>query len=105
VLWLEPWRRIRAVGIAAAALYESELKRELSPGHPLFGVPAAALGKRNDSDDVLFELRDGTGRVAVVHLTFCNHPEPPPWPQTTMFASLEAWVEERMKAGHEAIRG
>jgi hypothetical protein len=66
-------------------------------------VPVAALAKRNDADDVLFELRDGTGRVAVMHLTF-QHPGRPPWPQTTIFASLETWADERMKADHEALK-
>lgn len=39
---------------------ERELNRELSPGHPLFGLPVETLARRHDCDDVLFALTDGT---------------------------------------------
>jgi hypothetical protein len=32
--------------------FEAELRRELKPGHPLFGLPVAAIGRRYDQDDV-----------------------------------------------------
>jgi hypothetical protein len=72
---------------------ERELKRELSVEHPLFGLPVKTLARRQDRDDVLFALEDGTGRVAVVHLTWTQSPpERPPWPVTTLFPSLENWA-------------
>jgi hypothetical protein len=77
---------------------ERELQRELSAGHPLFGLPVKTLARRQDCDDVLFALQDGTGRVAVVHLTWTHSPpERPPWPGTTLFQSLEIWAAEGMR--------
>jgi len=71
---------------------EAELRRELKPGHPLFGLPARAIARRSDQDDVLFKLLDGTGRVAEVHLTWARN-EKPPWPRVELFASLAEWIE------------
>ena len=41
---------------------ERELARELTRGHPLFGVAVRALARRQDCDDVLFAL-DGQTMV------------------------------------------
>jgi hypothetical protein len=72
---------------------EAELRRELKAGHPLFGLPVAAIGRRYDQDDVLFEILDGSGRVAEVHLTWAGEREKPPWPGTVLFDSFAEWVE------------
>ena len=81
---------------------ERELRRELSAGHPLSGLPVRTLARRQDCDDVLFAVEDGSGRVAVVHLTWTHTPpEQPPWPGTTVFPSLEAWAAEGMRADAE----
>ena len=53
-----------------------ELHSELCSEHVLFNIPAVAIGGRQDCDDVLFRLLDGSGRLAVVHLTYAQHPEP-----------------------------
>ena len=99
--WLEPWCNVDDFGPEFAAFFEAELRRELSDGHPLFGRPVAAIGKRDGTDDVLFRLLDGTGRVAVVHLTFSNRPESPPWPGCRIFPSLEIWASDCMRADHD----
>jgi len=100
VEWLEPWWYAPESPEAAAA-YERELAAELGTGHPLYGVPLAALGKHDGSDDVLFRLLDGSGRVAVVHLTWARHPEPSPWPAFELFPSLEVFAERRMRPDHD----
>jgi hypothetical protein len=74
------------------ALIETELKRELKPGHPLFNLPVAAVARRNDQDDILLVLLDGSGRIAVVHLTWMGEKEKPPWPSTVIFDSTSAWL-------------
>lgn len=73
----------------------AELKRELSPGHPLFDKRLRALAVARDRDDVLFEIADGEGRrYAVVHLTWTGHHETAPnCPWTDFFESLERWHE------------
>jgi hypothetical protein len=102
--WLVPWHSI-ADETAEAAGLERELSRELSAGHRLCGVPVRALGRRQDCDDVLFALEDGTGRVAVVHLTWTQSPpDKPPWPATGIYRSFEAWLAEGMRADHDEIQ-
>ncbi len=94
--WLEPWEPVTPdEGV------EGELRREVGPGHPLHGVPARTLARRGDCDDALFALEDGTGRVAVVHLTWTSSPpERPPWPGTRLYPSLEAWAATAMARDH-----
>ena len=94
VSWLEPWMPIDSEDARRA--FEGELHRELGAAPLLFGSPAVALAKRQDQDDVLFELQDG--RVAEVHLTWRGRPESDPqWPRTAIYPSLDAWTEHQMK--------
>ena len=89
--WPRPFRPIDRPESRSA--FEAELRRELKPGHPLYGVPVGASGARYDQDDVLFELLDGSGRVAEVHLTWKGERESPPWPGTALFDTFAAWAE------------
>jgi hypothetical protein len=99
--WLDPWYPISGDPAHTTGL-EKELLRELSPGHILYRVPVRALALRQDCDDVLFALEDGSGRVAVVHLTWKQSgPEHPPWPGTSLYPSLEQWLSEGMHADQE----
>jgi hypothetical protein len=101
VEWLVPWRPISDDPAQAKGM-ERELARELSGDHQLFGLPVRAAASRQDCDDVLFAAEDGTGRVAVVHLTWTpSPPEQPPWPGTIVYASFEAWVAEGMVPDHD----
>jgi hypothetical protein len=103
--WLEPWysiaddpRQVEAMG--------RELRRELGLEHPLAGLPVLALARRQDCDDVLFHLLDGSGRVAAVHLTWTQSvPERPPLPGTALYSSFALWVEEGMKEDHAEFVG
>ena len=45
-----------------------ELYSEVGERHVLYGIKARPVGHRQDCDDALFELLDGSGRFAVVHL-------------------------------------
>jgi len=100
--WLDPWCDVAELGPDFAATFERVLAREVAPGHPLYGVPVAAVGKHGGTDDVLFRLLDGSRRVAVVHLTWTRSPpERPPWPITSLFANTQAFEEERMRPDHE----
>lgn len=102
--WLEPWLPI--VDQPLRAGLERELHRELGDGHQLQGVLVRAIARRQDCDDVLFALDDGTGRVAVVHLTWTqNPPDRPPWPTSEMYSSLQAWAAERMRNDHNDFQG
>jgi hypothetical protein len=98
--WLVPWHPLP--NRSADDPLVVELHRELCNSHKLFGVPVCPIGKRQDCDDVLFRLLDGSNRLAVVHLTFAQHPEPDPiWPSTRLFDSWEHFEQEAMKLDHE----
>jgi hypothetical protein len=92
--WLEPWRPV-----AAEHGFVDELRRECGLGHPLYGLPVSALASRDDCDDVLFQLEDGSGRVAVVHLTWRKE-SGADWPHTTFLPDLRSFVEDVMAKDH-----
>ena len=63
---------------------ERELRRELVPGHPLYGKEPKALARSSARDDVLFT--DGI-RFFIVHLTWGRGSER--FPQFWEFQDLE----------------
>ena len=89
----DPWFRIGNDRGLAKNL-ENELRDELDVRHPLHGIRFAAIAKHEGCDDVLYQFLDGSTRVAVVHLTWARHPEPPPWPIAEIFPSIEDWTEQ-----------
>ena len=97
VALLEPWTAVNnAQGL------ETELARELVPGHPLHGRPnLRAVARRADCDDVLF-LSDTI--AAVVHLTWAKEPDPE-HPSTELFSSIEDFVARRMDPDHDDFAG
>ncbi len=95
--WLEPWFPIEDPARADALL--KELRSEVSNAHLLYGVGAQAIGARQDCDDVVFRLADG--KLAVVHLTYAQHPEKnPSYPSTEIFEDWNAFSNTRMKSDH-----
>jgi hypothetical protein len=97
--WLDPWY---AITDGSNDRLVQELHRELCSDHILFGVSVRPIGRREDCDDVLFELTDGSNRVALVHLTYAQHPETNPlWPSTQLFTNLELFAGEEMVPAHE----
>lgn len=83
-----PWQPVTDPSMRRELL--AELHKELPAGHVLAGVSLEAVARRPDRDDVLFEFRDASGRVAVVHLTHAgNRESDAAFPTTRMFA---AWT-------------
>lgn len=67
------------------------LHSELGPLHVLYGKNLVAIARRDDNDDVLFEVKDGEFRYAIVHLTWSGRQEPnPKWPRTRLSNDLNA---------------
>src|SRR5689334_17305269 len=67
--WLEPWSSTEGEEAAYLRTFADQLARETSRGHELHGKKVRLIGRGN-GDDALFEILDGTGRVAEVHLVW-----------------------------------
>jgi hypothetical protein len=98
--WLEPWSSATQMGEQAAKGWQRQLQIELPPGHVLYGLPVKLLARSN-GDDALFEILDGSGRVADVHLTWSKSQERLPWPGTGIYSSLEDWSAKVMYPLHQ----
>jgi hypothetical protein len=92
--WIRPWQ---AISLRGRVAYEYELSLEVTPGHPLEGVHATALGRRCIGDDVLFRLHNHSAEYAVVHLTYSGRSEiGPQWPAVVLYANLDHWIMRGM---------
>ncbi|CCH16964.1 hypothetical protein [Micromonospora lupini] len=83
----DPWWDLRAPGDAEqqqTQAVSNELLREVSPGHPLYGLAVTVIARSEAHDDVLVKVGS---RWALVHLTWSGQPETPPWPTCTIFGS------------------
>jgi hypothetical protein len=78
---------------------EQELHRELSRRHSLYGSRATAIARRDDDDDVLFEVTGDKHGFAVVHLTWSGGQEANPvFPYTRWYQTLSEWIAELTNA-------
>jgi len=98
--FLEPWSDFVC---SQADAFLRELKSELAPGHPLYGLELSPLGHSDAADDALFEAEDG--RIYQVHLTFSPCAEKTPLPRFEAYASLAEWIQAVMLADNENYRG
>ena len=98
--WLEPWFSTESLGEAYHSTFLRQLETEVAPEHVMFGLPVCLIG-RDQGDDALFEILDGSGRVAVVHLTWSKAREVPPWPGTTLYSNIEEWAQRCMLVEHQ----
>ena len=71
---------------AQADVFAAELRREVAPGHPLAGRAWRVIARALPNDDIVIESGDA---VAVVHLTWIQKQDRPPWPRTTFVTSVE----------------
>lgn len=95
--WLEPW----GLENDPSNAFQRQLATEVKLGHPLYQVPVRLIA-RGFGDDCLFELLDGTGRVALVHLVW-QGPQNPPWPSSKIYSDLQTWQIEYMLPEHKKL--
>jgi len=100
IQFLDPWCDF-VPGQADAFLHE--LKSELAPGHPLYGLSLVPLGHSGASDDTLFEA--GDGRIIQVHLTLSSRAEKIPLPRFRVYANVAEWIRTVMLPANEDYRG
>ncbi|GGX22657.1 hypothetical protein [Undibacterium macrobrachii] len=102
--WLDPWWSTENHSPEFHQIFLKQLHLELPPDHALFGIPVRLIA-RGDSDDALFQFLDGSGKVAVVHLTWAKSQERLPWPVTTVFSNMQEFIEKRMVPDHKEFIG
>jgi hypothetical protein len=95
-VFLEPWWSTDEKDVHFHETFLKQLKTEVGPDHVLYGVPVRVIGRDGGSDDTLFEILDGSGRLALVHLTWAKSQERLPWPGTTIYPDFEAFAAEIM---------
>lgn len=94
---MEPW-----LPPSDPAALTKEFQREVRRDGLLHGIDLNAIAVRCETDDVLFQVLDGTDRVAVVHLTWSGKTDTRPgWPWTRIYESVAAWRTECMIPDHE----
>jgi hypothetical protein len=92
------------VSVETAAKLEAELRRELPRSHQLAGRSLRAVARRDNTDDVLFELATGEGPVFCVHLTWSVERKPP-WPWTDRYDSITDFVERWPREHQDGAAG
>ena len=98
--WLEPWWSTEDHDQHFHEIFQRQLAREVPPGHCMHGLPAKLIARGN-GDDALFQILDGSDRVANVHLTWSKGQERLPWPQTSIYKNLQDWTEKVMLPEHK----
>ncbi|MAX27264.1 MAG: hypothetical protein CMJ19_22435 [Phycisphaeraceae bacterium] len=99
--YLEPWWSTADQDVVFHEQFHEQLEREVGPGHVLYHVPVRLIARHDASDDCLFELLDGSGRIAIVHLTWSRTQERLPWPETIICDDLQTFVTDHMLPEHE----
>lgn len=94
--FIEPWGSTDGQDAHFHETFLNQLKTEVGPGHFMYGLPVRMVGRDGGSDDTLFEILDGSGRLALVHLTWAQGRERLPWPGTSIYRNFEEFAAEVM---------
>jgi ubiquinone/menaquinone biosynthesis C-methylase UbiE len=99
--FLEPWKPIS--NSEKARRFDTELSKEVSSGHILYGINSQAVAYRVDNDDILFDVDVESFQYAVVHLTWSGREEATGFPHTTLYTDLNDWEDNCMKKDHKSL--
>lgn len=89
LFWPEGWERLTK---DESLMFNKELGNELPHGHALDGLGKNAIGRKKDSDDILFVVLEESYYFAQVHLTW-NKEFHPKWPCTKVFKTFQTWID------------
>ena len=74
--------------------FKNQLIKEINRKHVLYGTEVKEIARREDCDDVLFLLLDGSNRYEVVHLTWSSkREESENYPKTRLYNNLEELIK------------
>jgi hypothetical protein len=103
VEWLDPWWSTAEQTECFHETFAAQLKLEICADDPIYGIPVRIIG-RGQGDDAVFQLLDGTGRVAFVHLQWgklhCNFDDEFRT-RSKIYASLEACFQQHILPEHK----
>ena len=88
----EPWVQIE--NQSDESFFSKELRKETCKGHQLHKIKTETIARREDCDDVLFKLLDGTERFAIVHLTYSKESDPQ-WPDCDIFNTFGDFLQRK----------
>lgn len=76
-----------------------QLLIEIPKRHVLFNKQCITIGRRQDNDDVLFQINDDAFQYAVVHLTWSrNRSSDLNYPRTKLYRNWKEVYEQRILA-------
>lgn len=97
---LEPWYSLPDIDPQLS----QELYREISKDHILYNKKVNAVARRQDNDDVLFELTDSKNKYAIIHLTWKSKTEKDSnYPMTQLFENWLDLYNDRIVPDHESF--
>jgi len=80
-----------------------QLDREINNKHILYSKPVKTIARRQDNDNVLFEVDDSNFKYAMVHLTWAqNTLDDAKYPRTEMYKTWQDVYENRILVDHQS---
>ena len=111
--FLSPWWATKGDSGPWEQRFLNQLQSQLSPEHIMYGLPVRIVGSFGGSKSLLFEILDGTERLAVISVTKEDVDHSFSLSDTTIYANFEAFKIQRMipehaellakKPGHEVL--
>src|SRR4051812_19569328 len=101
--WLDPWWSTADQTESFHKTFEAQLRLELCEDDPAYGVAPKVIGRGN-GDDALFQLLDGSSRVAFVHLQWGKLPgriDDKFRTRSRVYGSLEEFCQQHMIPQHK----
>jgi hypothetical protein len=79
-----------------------QLHREINTKHILYGKPLKTIARRQDNDDVLFEVDNADFKFAMVHLTWAQKTlDDSKYPRTETYKTWQEVYENRIIIDHQ----
>jgi ankyrin repeat protein len=94
--FLDPWWATDGDSGPWEQRFLNQLQTQVGPEHVMYGLPVRIVGSYGGSKALLFEILDGSGRLAVINVTWENVEHSFSLPDTTLYPNFEAFKTQRM---------
>ena len=99
--FLDPWWATDGDNGPWEQRFLNKLQTQVGPEHVMYGLPVRIVGSYGGSQALLFEILDGTGRLAVIGVTWESFEHSFSLLDTTIYPNFEAFKTQRMSPDHE----